>query len=172
MDRSKWGLLYLIAAICGCAVSQPLTQRGTLILKPQIAEGRLSNTVIPIYTREDIQHIKIHLYTVNGEVEQDAGMERTLTNMQIDNPIVFSNLTEQTHFRVKAYAYSSTDDSALISTNDASCSTDILLEDDDRPVVAPLRLCLINKLFGAEFLDSVAIYHRFLPAGSESIQVN
>lgn len=168
----NWTKVGLILIVSGCATAQPLSHRGMMVLMPQTSSGRLSETIVYNYTREDINHLKVHLYTVDGETEQDTGLERILSYIQLDTPTVFNNLTEQTHYRVKAAAYASSDDSMLISTSDASSSTDVHVAYDDRPVVAPLRLQLIDKPFGAQFLDSVVIYHRFLPAGSESISAN
>lgn len=141
----RW-LLASCLTFSGCAMNAAVSQNGVLILKPQITRGQLTQTIVTPYDKASIHHLTLKLF--NGAV--DTGISKTLLNAQLDNAVVFSNLKDHATYRVKAYAYASTDDSLLISFDDANSWTDITLTDDDRPTVGNLKVKLIDKAFDGQ----------------------
>lgn len=152
MDK-RW-LLMTSLLLGGCAAISPMSSRATLVLRPHILAGTSTQALVNPYDRSSIDHLLLKLYTLP---EADTGIARTLTNAQLDNPIVFSNLKPNTSYRIKAFAYLTGDDSTLISSSDASSSTDILLTDDDRPTLTTLAVKLIDRSFSAQTTGSLAI---------------
>lgn len=139
--------------LSACAMNAAVSQHGILILRPEIASGQFTHTVINPYDKAAVHHLTLKLFIGT----QDTGLMKTLLNAQLDNPVIFSNLKAQTTYRVKAYAYASTDDSTLISYDDANSWTDITLTDDDRPTVSNLKVKLIDKLFNGQASSSLTI---------------
>lgn len=155
--------------LVGCAAIQPTIQQGTLILKPQIHTGVYTHTAVPLYSKSSIESLTLALYTVNGETEQPLGIQKTISQADLDNSIVFSALKANTTYRIKASAYAS--NSLLISTGDASCSTDVALTDNDHPVVAPIRVQLKTSPFNGAATSSLAMGDGvYVPTGPESMQ--
>lgn len=169
--RRHW-MLASTLLIAGCAMVRPSTTGGTLILKPRITTSAyISNTVIAPYTQASINHLILRLFTFDG-TEHDKNYQQTILNAHLNNPIVFANLKANTTYRIKAYAYSSTDESALISTTDASSSTDVTLTNDDRPTIATITVKLIDRAFNGQATASLAINNGgFSPVGSESLDI-
>lgn len=132
---------------------QPISGRAVLILKPQI-HSHTHSEIFP-YTQASIDHLVLKLFIANGP-EQDLGIQKTIPNAQLANSVVFSNLRAQTTYRVKAYAYLTTDNTQPISV-EASSSTDIVLTDDNQPTVATLKVQLIDRAFAGQGTSSLAI---------------
>lgn len=135
---------------------QPVTGRAVLILKPDIAHGKTTQAVVDPYSTISIHHLTLKLYTVNGE-ETFTGISRTILQAQLDNPILFGSLKANTHYRVKAFAYLTSDDSQLISTSDANSYTDVTLTNDDRPTMETLNVKLIDRPFNFQSTGSLNI---------------
>lgn len=151
----------------GCAAAQPLYSRATLVIKPQIISGAQTLAVVNPYSQSSINHLVLKVFSAT---DQDLGLQQTLLNAQLDNPVVFSNLKAQTTYRVKAFAYSTADNSQLISTSDASSSTDIVLTNDDRPTLLSLRVQLIDRAFNAQASSSLVINPGgYSPIGGEAV---
>lgn len=161
---------YISAALllAGCTAITPLSQHGTLVLKPQFSEGQFgTKTLIPPYSQADINQLVLKIFTFDG-TEHDQNIQRTLLNAQLDNPIVFSNLKPNTTYRIKAYAYTA---GSLLISDEASSSTDIVLTNDDRPSVATLSVKLVNRAFNGQATSSITIYPGgYSPVGSESLK--
>lgn len=161
----RW-LAMTILALSGCVVPS-LNHSGTLILKPQII-GRATQTELPAYTQASIDHLRLDLFLLNGESTQSTGLQRTLLNAQLDNPIVLSNLQAQTKYRIKATAYVS--GGAIISSEDADSYTDIEVLADDRPTLGTLKVHLIDRAFSGQASSSLAINPGgYVSVGTESL---
>lgn len=166
-NRIAFGGILLLS---GCMMAPPISHTGTLVLKPQVIAGQYGNhTVVPFYSQASIHHLLLRLYSVNGG-ENDLGLQKTLLNAQLDNPIVFSNLKANTAYRIKAYAYLS--DDTLISTTDGSSNTDITLTDDDHPTLTNLQVKLIDRPFSGQATSTVVVSPGgYSPVGSESLVI-
>lgn len=164
---TKYWRAMAILALAGCVVPS-LSHSGTLILRPQII-GRSIQAELPPYTQASIDHLVLDLYLLNGESTQSTGIQRTLLNAQLDNPIVFSNLKAQTKYRVKATAYVS--GGAIISSEDADSFTDVDVLADDRPTIGTLKVRLIDRPFSGQASSSLVINPgSYVPAGSELLK--
>lgn len=168
MNRRSFLFAMLLS---GCAVSQPLSPKATLILKPMITPGRLTETVNVPYNTENIDHLVMKFYTVEGETEQDTGIIRTLNKSQLNSPLVVSNQRVNSRLRIKAYAYASEDDSFLLSLDNSDSWTDIVIGTDDRPTFSQVKVHLIDKPFDAQALSSVDILASFNVDGTESVVI-
>lgn len=148
-----WMKRFWISAtfLAGCVSMQPLG-RSTLVVRPEI--GRTTQTTINPYTQADINHLTLKLFTT---VEQDLGINKDLLNAQLDNPIVFSNLKNNTNYRIRAYAYATAGTGSCISTNDSSSYTDVLVGTDDRPVLATLSVRLIDRDFNGQASSTLVV---------------
>lgn len=165
--KKSW-ILASTLLISSCAVAQVASTSATLILKPQITKGSLTQVINNPYDQTAIQHLTLKLFAGG----QDTGISKTLLNAQLDNPVVFSNLKDHSSYRVKAYAYASTDDTVLISTDDANSWTDVTLTDDDRPTMGTLKVKLIDKLFNGQASSSInLIIGGYTPVASESLVI-
>lgn len=165
MKTAFWPLSLLISA---CAIVQPLSQRGTLILKPQIQPGGQTQTVIPVYSKASINHLLLKVFTTdNGE--QDTGIQLKVPNVNIDNPVVLSNLKPNTHYRIRAIAYFTSDETQPISNG--SSYADITVGNDDRPTVGSIPVYLIDRLFDGLASSTIVINEgTYSPASSESMK--
>lgn len=137
--------------LASCVPIQPLG-RSALLVRPEF--GRTTQTTITPYTKADINHLTLKLYTT---AEQDLGISKDLLNLQLDNPIVFSNLKNNTNYRIRAYAYLTSGTGSCISTNDSSSYTDVLVGTDDRPTLATLSVKLIDRDFNGQGTGSLTI---------------
>lgn len=153
----------------GCAAIQPTTRQATLVLKPEILTANYTQATVPLYTKSSVESLTLEIFKVNEGVEQALGIQKTLSNADLDRPIIFSSLKDHTTYRIKASAYAS--NSLLISTADASCSTDVVLTDDTQPVIVPLKVQLKKLLFAGAASSSLAMNDGvYVPTGPESMQ--
>lgn len=163
----QWFILTSLA-LMGCTLASPISHSCSLILKPQITAGTVTKTTVAPYDKAAIQHLTLKLFIG----AQDTGISKTIPNAQLNNPVVFSNLKDHTTYRVKAYAYASTDASTLISFDDANSWTDITLTDDDRPAIADLKVKLIDRAFNGQASSSLTINPGgFSPIAIEQIEI-
>lgn len=154
--------------LSSCAMSQVATTNTSLILKPQITKGSVTQAINNPYDQTSIQHLTLKIFT--GGL--DTGINKTLLNAQLDNPVVFSNLKANTSYRIKAFAYASADDSLLISTDDTNSWTDVTLTNDDRPTVDTLKVKLIDKAFNGQASSTINLVNgHYSPIGSESLSI-
>lgn len=140
----------------GCVVSSPISRSCVVVLTPKVVSSAQTQTVTPLFTEASIARLGVRLYTLDQSgVEHSTGIERTLLNAQLANPIVFSNLKANTIYRIKAFAYDSGD--ALISTDDTGSFSDVPVTTGDRPVFGVLRVKLIDRAFLAIASSSLQI---------------
>lgn len=145
---------------CGQAtVAPPTASRGaSLVLTPRLADPSFeTQAVVAQYTRADIRHLVLRLYTWDGVTETpvaDAyGSELVLdlVKSELDSPITIAHLRGNTTYRIRAYAYKAAGTAAsdLISTSDATSYTDVVVSNDDTPTVSTFRVRLLPTSFGA-----------------------
>lgn len=163
---------WLIAATIGlssCTLVQSISRDSTLILKPQILSATQTQAAVPVYSQSSIHHLKLVLFNLTaGDVA--TGIERTLLNAQLGNPVVFANLKANTSYRVRAYAYLTSDDSQLISN--VNSYLDIQLVTDDRPTIGTLNVSLIDRAFNGQASASLAVNPGgYVPLGSETFRL-
>lgn len=154
----------------GCLMAPAYIARGTVILQPQVTSGTYANkTLVPNYTQSSIEHLILRVYSFDGS-EHDLGLEKRIPNAQLNNSIVFSNLKANRTYRIKAFAYATTDETQLISTEDANSYTDVTLTNDDRPTLANLRIKLIDRDFNGQATASgiVVTPGQYQYSGAES----
>lgn len=162
-------LLAATLFLASCANISSLNQKGSLILKPQISPYHSQTTILP-YSQSSINHLILKLYTYD-ETEHDQNIQRTLLNAQLDNPIVFSNLKPNTNYRIRAYAYATSNETVLISDSTTSY-TEVTLVQDDRPTVNNIPVHLIDRSFEGQATSSVAINAGgYSPIGSETFEI-
>lgn len=147
-------LLAATLFLASCTTINTLNQRGTLILKPQISTYQSQTTIIP-YSKSSIDHLILKLYTYDG-TEHDQSIQKTLLNAQLDNPLVFSNLRPNTTYRIRAYAYATSNETTLISDNALSYS-DVTLVQDDRPTLNNIPVRLIDRDFNGQATGTIAV---------------
>lgn len=155
--------------LTGCTMGRSLASRATLILEPGIQAGSyFTKTTLTAYTQASINHLILKLYTYDGS-EHDQGIQKAIPNAQLGNPITFANLKANTTYRIKAYAYFTSDESQLISTSDVNSYTDVTLINDDRPTIASLKVKLIDQAFNGQATASgvVVTSGGYLSAGAE-----
>lgn len=168
-SMKRYHLALSLLMVGGCAAIQPTSRQGTLILKPQILTGVYTHAMVPLYTKSSVENLTLALFKVNGEAEQALGIQKTLSKADLDYPIVLNSLKDHTTYRIKATAYAS--NSLLISTGDASCSTDVVLTNDDQPSIVPLKVQLKNSPFEGTASSSLDLFPGvYLPTGSESMR--
>lgn len=165
-------LIFASTLLCSSCVVQPLSPRCTLILQPQTSSGSYATkTTVPINSQATINHLILKLYTVNGS-ETYTGIQKTIPGAQLGNAVVFAGLKANTTYRIKAYAYSSSDESTLISIDDVDSYTDITLTSDDRPTIASLKVKLKDVPFDGKATSSIAVTNGSLITNStESMEI-
>lgn len=151
MKKALWLSMLLSTS---CAIVQPLSQRGTLVLKAQVQKGNYTKTLLPSYSKTSINHLLLKLYTTDSG-EQDTGIQLKILNAQLDNPMVFANLKPNTHYRVRAYAYYTSDETQLISNNQSYADTAV--GSDDRPTMGSLTVYLVDRLFNGQASDTITL---------------
>lgn len=116
------------------------------------------------YTKSSIDHVTFKLYTVAGDQEtavirDGSPVEIDVASGSLDLPFTFENLRNDTTYRVKALAYKAagTASSDLISTQDASSALDIAIGKDVTPVLQPVPVKLIDRLFAASGTTNLAV---------------
>lgn len=168
----KYRIAAAAFAVTACAVSQPFTRDCTLILKPRLNSGGHSQALMDPYTVASIHHVKLDLSTLNGETITSLGIQRTLLQAQLSNPIVFSNLKPNTNYRILARAYADAEEAQIISTEDSRCYVNVTLTDNDRPTIETIPIQLIDRTFNGQATSSLAINSGgYSPIASETLQI-
>lgn len=147
-------LITLPFLISACAVGHSLSQGAQLVVKPQFS-GISTLADASAYSKQSINRLELQLFTVSNGETTPTGISRALSNIQLDNAVVFSQLKAHTTYRIKSLAYAL--DDTLISSGDADSYTDITIENDDRPTVLPLKVKLIDRVFNAGGTSSIQI---------------
>jgi hypothetical protein len=144
---------------CELLTNSTLTlPRGSAALSvhPEILAGGYRNqALVKAYTAEDIDHLTLSLFQLDGTSEtpvRDASgkaIAQDLPKARLDEPVTFDALLPNTTYRIRAFAYKAPgeDPANLISAGDASSYTDVTLGNDDRPVAATLKVKLADVLF-------------------------
>lgn len=167
----KCGMLASALLLSGCASVHTATLGASLVLKPQIQEGAYAtNTTVSPYTLASINHLILKLFTYNG-AEHDQNIQKSIPNANLGNAITFSNLKANTTYRIKAFAYASSDESLLISTIASDSYTDVTLTDDDHPTFANLKVKLVDIPFNGQGTGRLQVTNGgYLPADPEAMQ--
>lgn len=169
----------LLGGCSGALLIQPTTPRGhaTLVLEPELS-GRArprTQAVVPHLTRDDVHHVRLLLNRVTPDgyatVEGKEGpIGLSVDRSELDRPIVLSQLSPHAHYRIRAWAFGAADElpEHLLSQDG---SLDVVVGDDDRPTVAPLRIQLKDVPFdGRASLPSIEVLPGgYAPSGPESI---
>lgn len=166
----KTPLILSIALVSGCHAWQPL-QNANLFVRPEVVAGNLkTQTVTDPYTQASINHLVLKLYTDDGS-EHDTGIFKSLLNAQLNNTIAFSNLKNNTTYRIRAYAYtSSTEDSTTLISSDVDSYVDVVIGTNDRPTLTNIPVKLINRLFNGQATSSLSIISGgYSPVASEGV---
>lgn len=148
----------LILSACGLLPAQTpsatvTTQgKGSIIVTPQVVEGKYRTmALVSPYTRASINHLVLKVFKLDGSTETPVA-NTDLANGDLSKPVTFSNLFQNTTYRIRCYAYKTagTSDGDLISTGDASSYTDVAVGADDRPALATLKVRLIDVVFSGQ----------------------
>lgn len=149
----------------GCASLIPTTHKGaSLILKPCINSGYLTQTTVNVYNSASIDHLVIKLFQGSTELATQS-----IPQLQLSNSIVFSNLRPNTSYCVKSYAYLA--NNAIIS-NEASSSLSFTTGIDDRPNILQLPVYLIDRPFNGQGSGSVQVTNGGYIPGDPELVVN
>ncbi|MNR88727.1 hypothetical protein D3C72_196770 [compost metagenome] len=150
-----------------------------LQLSTEIASGGFqTQAVINPYVKTDVHHLKLELFKVNPETQAETAVNDALgkaivleiAGARIDEPVLFTKLNANTTYRIKAKAYLDAAETTLISTANASSSTDISIVQDDRPTLAKLKVQLIDKAFDAQGSAGIDVSSgSLIPAGTETM---
>lgn len=151
-----------------------------LKLQPEVRSGgfRTQAAVTP-YTSADVSLFEFKLFKLDAQGNETAvknaqGGDLTLTAPRavLGGSVQFEKLNANTTYRIKAKAFADSQGSQLISTADASSSTDIRINQEDRPTLATIKVQLIDKAFDGQGGSGVDVSSGSLvPSGSESITV-
>lgn len=143
--------------LSSCAVVSPMRTGASILLKPQILQGSYATkTTVTPYTQASIDHLVLKLYTFDTS-EHDQGIQKSIPGNQLGNTITFTNLKNNTTYRIKALAYASSDESLLISTEDINSYTDVTVTTDDRPTISPLKVRLKDINFNGQGTGSIQV---------------
>lgn len=174
--RNKWTALAIGAILAsGCVqFNSLLNLEGTrLVLQPSITEGRYTQTERVRYTTASINHLVLDIFDITGGPETPMGASsKDIAAADLGNSIVFSNLSANHSYRIKAYAYKAAGSAAgdLISEN-ASSSTDVIIGAAGGVATASFKIKLIDTVFNAS--DSASGWDvtngGILPAGNEAV---
>lgn len=144
-----------------------------------VSGGLRTQAAVTPFTPADVELVILGLYKLDGQggespvlnAQRDP-MTLQLSQHALGSVVTFRNLNANTTYRVKAQAFLDTNASQLISSEDASSSTDITLLQNDRPTLAKLKIQLIDKAFDGQGSSTLDIATgSLIPAGSESITV-
>lgn len=121
---------------------------------------------VSVYSVADVNHLLLKLFTVAADVETPAlngqGIQIQVDNGigQLTKAVVFSNLKNETTYRVRAYAYKAggTDSADLISSSDGTSAVDLVVVRDDRPAMANIPVQLIDKVFDGRATASTVVF--------------
>jgi hypothetical protein len=142
------------------------------------AGGYRTQTVINPYVQADIHHLKLELFKLNPNTQAEIAVNDALGNSivleiagaRIDEPVLFTKLNANTTYRIKAKAFLDAAETTLISTANASSSTDIAIVQDDRPTLANLKVQLIDKAFDGQGSAGIDVSSgSLIPAGNETM---
>jgi hypothetical protein len=127
-----------------------------LTVRPEIlAGGYRTQALVKAYTAEDIDHLTLSLFQLDGTTETpvlDASgkaIAQSIPQARLDESVTFDALLPNATYRIRAFAYKTPgeDPANLISTGDANSYTDVTLGNDDQPVAATLKVKLADVLF-------------------------
>ena len=141
-----------VPAITPDAAQQIVGDNATLIVTPAIQAGlaaRVVQAVVNPYTVSSINHLTLKLFTVAGGVETEVALNDITDPLKFTATVKFGNLSHQTTYRVRAYAYKSAGMTEQIS-DDANSAVDVVVSNDTAPTLASLQVKLSDIPFSAE----------------------
>ncbi len=143
----------------------------TIVVTPKIKEGgtRRLQANVDNYTATDVSHLVVKLFTLVVADETLVASDDVLA-ADLGDPLTFTNLKNDTTYRIRAYAYATADTSAPISL-DASSYVDLDVIRDDAPVLGNLVVQLVDKTFSGEATSTGITINpgTLVTAGNESI---
>ncbi|HEY9720567.1 MAG TPA: hypothetical protein V6D47_01050, partial [Oscillatoriaceae cyanobacterium] len=145
--RTRFGTgLAAIALLAGCqqvssAIAPTSAARATLEVNLRFA--RRVQSVMP-YSQADVKHLQIEVFAVSGSTETPVGETVDLLPAAFSDPVTLSGLRSNTLYRLRAYAYASSDTSRLISNTVDGSSVDVAVTDDDAPTITNLPVRLVG----------------------------
>lgn len=146
--------------------TSPVGKAGSLIVRAHVTPGGyLTQAMVENLTKASINHLVIKVFKLNGIDEQEVldaqgnPVEADLTNEELDSSVNFSNLFVRTNYRIRCYAFKAPgrDLGDLISTLDADSFIDVMIDKDDRPTMANLKVRLLDVEFNGEATSSGVI---------------
>ncbi len=180
-------LTFTLLALAGCnaaprglavSVAQaPVNAKasGVVRVTPSFKDGgvrKLLADVVP-HTQASINHLVIALRTVTAGPTETLVAQTDLVAADLLDPVTFTNLKNDTTYRVRAFAYKTADTSQKISV-DATSFVDIVVGTDDAPALANLVVTLTDVTFaGSTTSDGLTITPGNLAhSGNETVSVN
>ncbi|MBO9541383.1 hypothetical protein J7643_12410 [bacterium] len=155
--RAAAVLAGILLSGCSPAALGPAPVGGEVSLRvsPRFqAEGYAAQAVIAPYTVDDVAHVVLSLYKLDGNTElpvknsQDVAITLDVPRAELGHDVVFTKLKANTTYRIKAQAYKAAGTSVadLISTADSASYVDVAIGENDRPAVA-LTVKLKDQVF-------------------------
>lgn len=137
----------------GTLLARRMVGTATLTLKPQWNERALQ-AVVPHYTRADVHHLVIQLFTLGEQEEyavldqQDAPVKLDLPAARLDELLHFEHLKADALYRIRLFAYQDAAEDHLISVTDERSFLDVYVDADGHaPDVAALPVRLADVPF-------------------------
>ncbi|MBO9541291.1 hypothetical protein J7643_11940 [bacterium] len=147
----------------GTAIAEDLA----VTLRPVVSAADYQTQTQPDltpYRAQDIEHLVIGLYTVDGSVETQVvrgGVPVTadVPRASLGGSVTFNNLHSDTTYRFRAFAYkasgTATDD--LISQTATGSHVDVSIGRNTRPTLAALPVRLVDRLFSATASGTIVV---------------
>ncbi|HEY9722909.1 MAG TPA: NHL repeat-containing protein [Oscillatoriaceae cyanobacterium] len=152
--------------MAGCQLVSPVHPSGaTLVIAPRVP-GRHLQALFGAYTLASIDHLTIQLFdTSSGSPSLVQSGDLSGASIPTSD-VSFSNLKQNTTYKIQAIAYATDDDSTPISV-DASSTVALETTNDDAPTLGTVPVVLRDRVFNGAGSASGADIQAgaFLPDG-------
>ncbi|MBO9541239.1 hypothetical protein J7643_11680 [bacterium] len=142
------GLLMLLPA-CHAAPAAPAGSpagNASVTVRPQVIAGeRTTQAVVSPYTAASIHHLTLKLYKFQGGTETEKASKDIVGPIDSQS-VTFGNLSYDSYYRIRAYAYATDGTSAPISV-DAESMLDFDVADNNAITLPPVPVQLKNVMF-------------------------